>query len=60
MNRRVNIFRRGSHPQASARLADATEGLEHVRGFDRTIRVLSTAVRRTLRPGPLKDALHGV
>lgn len=60
MPRRVNIFRRGSRPQASARLADATEALEHTRGLDRTIRVLSTAVRRTLRPGPVKDALHGV
>ncbi|WP_243714379.1 Rieske (2Fe-2S) protein [Actinomadura bangladeshensis] len=28
--------------------------------MDRTIRVLSTAVRRTLHPGPVKDALHGV
>ncbi|SFO24373.1 Rieske (2Fe-2S) protein [Actinomadura madurae] len=60
MNRRVNIFRRGSRPPASARLADVTENLEHARGLDRTIRVLSTAVRRTLRPGPVKDTLHGV
>ncbi|MVZ99311.1 Rieske 2Fe-2S domain-containing protein [Actinomadura sp. LD22] len=61
MNRRSsNIFRRGSRAQASQRLADATETLERARGLDRTIRVLSTAVRRTLRPGPLKDTLHGV
>ncbi|TDC49677.1 (2Fe-2S)-binding protein [Actinomadura sp. KC345] len=60
MDRRANIFRRMSRPQGSTRLADATEGLEHARGLDRTIRVLSTAVRRTLRPGPVKDALHGV
>ncbi|WUH99211.1 Rieske 2Fe-2S domain-containing protein [Spirillospora sp. NBC_00431] len=60
MNRRANIFRRMSRPQGSARLADATEGLEHARGLDRVIRALSTAVRRTLPPGPVKDALHGV
>jgi nitrite reductase/ring-hydroxylating ferredoxin subunit len=60
MPRRVNIFRRGSEPQSSARLADATEALEQASGLDRTIRVLSTAVRRTLHPGPVKDALHGV
>jgi hypothetical protein len=28
--------------------------------LDRPIRTLSGAVRRVLRPGPLKDALHGV
>ncbi|GAA4330726.1 hypothetical protein GCM10023178_43740 [Actinomadura luteofluorescens] len=60
MNRRVNIFRRGESPQATARLADATERLEHAGGLDRPIRVLSGAVRRVLRPGPVKDALHGV
>lgn len=61
MNRRSNnIFRRMSGPQASQRLVDTTEGLEHASSLDRVIRVLSTAVRRTLRPGPVKDALHGV
>ncbi|CND42324.1 rieske (2Fe-2S) domain-containing protein [Mycobacterium tuberculosis] len=60
MPRRVNIFRRGSQPQTPARLADATDALEKARGLDRTIRVLSIAVRRTLHPGPVKDALHGV
>ncbi|MEU5989918.1 Rieske (2Fe-2S) protein [Spirillospora sp. NPDC047418] len=60
MPRRVNIFRRGSQPQSPARLADATDALEQARGLDRTIQVLSTAVRRTLHPGPVKDALHGV
>ncbi|WP_131735635.1 Rieske 2Fe-2S domain-containing protein [Actinomadura roseirufa] len=60
MNRRAsNIFRR-TGPQASQRLVDATEGLEHASGLDRVIGVLSGAVRRTLRPGPVKDALHGV
>ncbi|MFA1546575.1 Rieske 2Fe-2S domain-containing protein [Actinomadura chokoriensis] len=60
MPRRVNIFRRGSRPQTSARFADVTEALEQANGLDGTIRTLSTAVRRTLRPGPVKDALHGV
>ena len=60
MERRTNIFRRMSRPQGSTRLADATEGLEHARGLDRTISALTTVVRRTLRPGPVKDALHGV
>ncbi|GAA4239478.1 hypothetical protein GCM10022254_59750 [Actinomadura meridiana] len=60
MNRRANIFRRVSRPQGSARLADATDSLEQIRGLDHLIRVLSTGVRRTLRPGPVKDALHGV
>ncbi|TDE37333.1 Rieske 2Fe-2S domain-containing protein [Actinomadura sp. 6K520] len=60
MNRRTGIFRRMSRPQGSARLADATESLEQARGLDRTIRALSTAVRRTLRTGPVKDTLHGV
>ncbi|MBT2206783.1 MULTISPECIES: Rieske (2Fe-2S) protein [Actinomadura] len=60
MNRRAsNIFRRPG-PQASQRLVDAAEGLEHARGLDHTIRLISSAVRRTLRPGPVKDTLHGV
>jgi nitrite reductase/ring-hydroxylating ferredoxin subunit len=60
MDRRVNIFRRVSRPKGSGRLADATDGLEKIRGLDRVIRVLSTGVRRALPPGPVKDALHGV
>ncbi|QXJ23180.1 Rieske 2Fe-2S domain-containing protein [Actinomadura graeca] len=60
MNRRAsNIFRR-SGPQRSQRLVDATEGLEQARALDRAIRPISAAVRRTLRPGPVKDVLHGV
>ncbi|GAA0574245.1 hypothetical protein GCM10009546_41180 [Actinomadura livida] len=49
-----------SRPQGSTRLATATESLERARGLDRTIRALSTAVRRTLRTGTIKDTLHGV
>lgn len=60
MNRRTGIFRRMSRPQGSVRLADATESLEQAHGLDRTIRALATAVRRTLRTGPVKDTLHGV
>ncbi|MEV5826586.1 Rieske 2Fe-2S domain-containing protein [Spirillospora sp. NPDC052242] len=61
MNRRAgNIFRRASRQQAAGRLTDVTDGIEHARALDRTIRVLSTGVKRVLRPGPVKDALHGV
>ncbi|TDC64898.1 (2Fe-2S)-binding protein [Actinomadura sp. GC306] len=58
MNRRTS--RRMSRPQGSTRLATATESLERARGLDRTIRALSTAVRRTLGTGTVKDTLHGV
>ena len=60
MNRRASIFRRMSRPEGAARLADATDGLEQARGLDHIIGLLSTTVRRVLRPGPVKDALHGV
>ncbi|TYB49136.1 Rieske (2Fe-2S) protein [Actinomadura chibensis] len=60
MNRRTNIFRRMSRPEGPARLADVTDRLEHAQGLDGVIRGLSVAVRRVLRPGPVKDALHGV
>lgn len=60
MERRTNIFRRMSQPQGSTRLSDATERIEQAGALDRPIRALTTAVRRTLRPGPVKDALHGV
>jgi nitrite reductase/ring-hydroxylating ferredoxin subunit/uncharacterized membrane protein len=39
---------------------DLADGLEHAQGLDRIIRTLSMAVHRTLQPGPVKDALHGV
>ena len=60
MERRTNIFRRMSRPQGSTRLSDATERIEQAGALDRPIRALTTAVRRTLRPGPVRDALHGV
>lgn len=61
MNRRASkIFRRGPLPQARPRLVDVAEELEQADGLDRAIRTISTAVRRVLRPGPVKDALHGV
>ncbi|WP_067483901.1 Rieske (2Fe-2S) protein [Actinomadura hibisca] len=61
MNRRASkIFRRGGRPQAASGLVELTEGLEHARGLDRAARTLSTAVRRALPKGPVKDVLHGV
>jgi nitrite reductase/ring-hydroxylating ferredoxin subunit len=61
MNRRVNrIFRLRSRPQARSYPVDVAESLEHTRGLDRVIQVLSSAVQRTLRPGLAKDTLHGV
>jgi nitrite reductase/ring-hydroxylating ferredoxin subunit len=61
MNRRVNrIFRRGSRPQPGSHPVEVAEVLEHAQGLDRVIQVLSSAVQRTLHPGPVKDALHGV
>ncbi|GLZ08520.1 hypothetical protein Acsp03_59860 [Actinomadura sp. NBRC 104412] len=61
MNRRANrSFRRGTRPQARPNPVDLADGLEHATGLDRAIRTLSVAVQRTLHPGPVKDALHGV
>ncbi|GAA2442023.1 hypothetical protein GCM10010191_67880 [Actinomadura vinacea] len=61
MNRRASrIFRRGPRPQAPTHPVDLAESLEHAQGLDRAIRTISATVQRTLRPGPVKDALHGV
>ncbi|XVQ10832.1 Rieske 2Fe-2S domain-containing protein [Spirillospora sp. CA-255316] len=61
MYRRASrIFRRGPRPQVRPHPVDLAEGLEHAQGLDGVIRTLSTAVQRVLRPGPVKDALHGV
>jgi nitrite reductase/ring-hydroxylating ferredoxin subunit len=45
---------RRTHP------TDLAEGLEHERRLDRPVRSIAGTVRRVLRPGPIKDALHGV
>jgi nitrite reductase/ring-hydroxylating ferredoxin subunit len=39
---------------------DAAEGLERSRGLDRPVHAVSSALRRVLRPGRVKDLLHGV
>jgi nitrite reductase/ring-hydroxylating ferredoxin subunit/uncharacterized membrane protein len=36
------------------------EGLEHARGLDRPAQAITGLVRRALRPGQVKNALHGV
>lgn len=62
MNRRASrIFRRGPRPLLTRpRPVDLAEGLEQARGLDRAIRTISVGVQRVLRPGPVKDVLHGV
>lgn len=61
MNRRASkIFRRGPRPLSRAHPVDLAEGLEHAQGLDGAVRTISTAVTRVLRPGPVKDLLHGV
>ncbi|GAA4087348.1 MULTISPECIES: Rieske (2Fe-2S) protein [Actinomadura] len=61
MNRRAsNIFRRGPRPSVRSHPVEMVEGLEHASALDRVIRGVSAVVRRTLRPGPAKDLLHGV
>jgi nitrite reductase/ring-hydroxylating ferredoxin subunit len=57
--RASKMFRRGPRP-AGTHPADVIEGLEHASGLDGTIRAISSAISRILRPGPVKDALHGV
>ncbi|MBO2452865.1 Rieske 2Fe-2S domain-containing protein [Actinomadura barringtoniae] len=62
MNRRASrIFRRGPRPLLTRpRPVDLAEDLEQARGLDRAIRTISVTVQRVLRPGPVKDVLHGV
>lgn len=61
MNRRASkIFRRGPRPLPRAHPVDLAEGLEHARGLDGAVRGISGVVQRVLRPGPVKNLLHGV
>ncbi|MEU5877234.1 Rieske 2Fe-2S domain-containing protein [Spirillospora sp. NPDC047279] len=61
MNRRASkLFRRGVRRPVRPHPVDLAESLEHARGLDRAVRTLSISVQRVLRPGKVKDALHGV
>jgi nitrite reductase/ring-hydroxylating ferredoxin subunit/uncharacterized membrane protein len=39
---------------------DLAESLEHAGRLDRPVRTISRTIRKVLRPGPVKDLLHGV
>jgi nitrite reductase/ring-hydroxylating ferredoxin subunit/uncharacterized membrane protein len=61
VNQRVSkIFRRAGRPLPRPHPVDLAEALEHARGLDRPARAISKRIREVLRPGPLKDLLHGV
>ena len=57
--RASKMFRRRPR-QPGTHAADVVDGLEHMTGLDGTIRAISSTISRLLRPGPVKDALHGV
>jgi nitrite reductase/ring-hydroxylating ferredoxin subunit/uncharacterized membrane protein len=61
MNGRASkMFRRGTRPLRRAHPVDLAERLERARSLDGTVRAISETVTKVLRPGPVKDALHGV
>ncbi|HEY7487719.1 MAG TPA: Rieske 2Fe-2S domain-containing protein [Streptosporangiaceae bacterium] len=60
MNRRAGKIFRRTRPRSRAKPVDVADGLEHARGLDRPAQTVAGLVRRALRPGPVKDALHGV
>jgi nitrite reductase/ring-hydroxylating ferredoxin subunit/uncharacterized membrane protein len=60
MNRRAGKIFRRSVPRPRAHPVDLADGLEHARALDRPAQAIAGLVRRTLRPGPVKDLLHGV
>jgi nitrite reductase/ring-hydroxylating ferredoxin subunit/uncharacterized membrane protein len=60
MNRRAGKIFRRTMPRPRAHPVDLAEGLEHARGLDRPAQAIARLVRRALRPGAVKDALHGV
>ncbi len=54
------IFQRGPRRLSRAHPVDLAERLEREPRLDPPARVIANAVRQVLRPGPAKDALHGV
>jgi nitrite reductase/ring-hydroxylating ferredoxin subunit/uncharacterized membrane protein len=60
MNRRAGKIFRRAVPRQRAHPVDLAEGLEHARRLDRPAQAIAGLVRRSLRPGAVKDALHGV
>ena len=60
MNRRAGKIFRRPVPRPRAHPVDLAESLEHARRLDRPAQAIAGLVRRALRPGAVKDALHGV
>jgi nitrite reductase/ring-hydroxylating ferredoxin subunit/uncharacterized membrane protein len=61
VNERISkIFLRGPGPIPGAHPVDVAEALEHEERLDRPIRAINRGLYRILRPGRLKDILHGV
>jgi nitrite reductase/ring-hydroxylating ferredoxin subunit/uncharacterized membrane protein len=60
MNRRADKIFRRSRGRSRPHPVNVAEGLEHARALDRPAQLIAGMVRRTLRPGPVKNALHGV
>jgi nitrite reductase/ring-hydroxylating ferredoxin subunit len=54
------FFRISVRPLRRTNPVDAVESLERTRALDAPARSLSVALRRFLRPGKVKDMLHGV
>src|SRR5262245_598311 len=61
VNQRASkTFWRGPRSLRRTPPTDLAEGREHGNRLDRPVRSIAGTVRRALRPGPIKDALHGV
>jgi nitrite reductase/ring-hydroxylating ferredoxin subunit/uncharacterized membrane protein len=60
MNRKAGKIFRRPRPRSRPHLVNVAEGLERARVLDRPAQSIAGLVRRTLRPGRMKDVLHGV
>jgi nitrite reductase/ring-hydroxylating ferredoxin subunit/uncharacterized membrane protein len=54
------IFLRGPRPLSRPHPVDVAQSLEHDKRLDGPIQAMNLSLHRLLRPGRLKDALHGV
>jgi nitrite reductase/ring-hydroxylating ferredoxin subunit len=60
MDRRAGKIFRAPRPRSRPHPVNMAEGLEHARVLDRPTQAVAGLVRRALRPGRAKNALHGV
>jgi nitrite reductase/ring-hydroxylating ferredoxin subunit len=60
MNRKAGKIFRRPRPRPRPHPVNMAEGLEHARALDRPTQMIAGMVRRSLRPGRTKNALHGV